>query len=674
MADKRNRSLFPQKLLPSPVNTSTETHPMAPPPPPPPVPALTNGGGAAEDTEKVGVLKPKPPSKPSKLTRAFSSGSMTFGRIGKAKKKSKNADNAADPDCHDESGTNTTVAAAMTPVWNGNGIVKDGVNGNGIIGENGNGKEKDQPWKLPGIEAAKGGKKILKPPKTLKPSSNSELSIVDHGLPPVPGQEEPDCQDHFEKRELPPIPQKEEAESPAPPLPRHMSAKLMARASWCGGDVKGVWQNRAMPTTVDEAPPIGNVSPLPLRDVKLVMANGEPSPIPETPPFLVDSDPNIRSFRPLPKTPPLSDDDDDDFRMSTPDTQDTPKPRPKETESPYVNVESPRGDANKAIPSPPPPLEPVGENDDKPTTANEAERMSTGSPAVSRHSTSSSSSNPAIQTSIQQAEEMTDGLRNYTIGEIVSTYSYALPVRVTVLQGYCSDTTDVNISTNDIYHIHSVEHMKNVIMKDEDGMTHRISLEAPVKVGLVYNPSHDYDASLDGYSFRNIAEVTAMPVLPKVIAATQMANVGTENSVAEGETFVIKHAHRSMFKGKRGLKVFSVTTQTNKVLLDDCLGHFSTKPSLVKMDLPDLLEVTEIFPSRGVIYPTSDDAAVKSDFPGTGCGCCCGCGCFCGCGFAVGVVNAVGVGVVVAVGVGVGVGVGMRGMLHCLCVFMHSYY
>ena len=596
-------------------------------PPPPPVPALTNGVGGAEDTEKVGVggtTKPKPPSKPSKLARAFSSG--TIGRIAKAKKK-KNADAAVDLDSHDENGTNTTVTVAVTtPVLNGNGTIKDGMDGNGISKENGNGKEKDQPWKLPGIEAIKGGKRQhLKSPKTRKASSSSEPSIVDRELPPVPRQEEPDCQDHFERRELPPIPQ-EEAESP--PLRSHKSAKMMARASWCGGDLKGIGLNKTTPTTtIDEAPIVGNVSPLLLRDVKS-MANGEYSSLPETTPTSVDSDPSNRIFRPLPKTPPLSECDDDDLQASTPDTQDTPsavKLCPNETESPYVNVESPR--VETSIPSPPSPPEPAGTSGDKVMNTSEAaDQTSNGSPAISRHSVSSSSgSNQAVQASNQQAEEVSaDPLRDYTIGEIVSTYAYALPVRVTVLQGYCSDTTDVNISTDDVFHIHSVEHMKKVVMKDEDGMTHRISLEAPVKVGLVYNPSNNYDMSLDGYSFKNIAEVTSMPVLPKVIAATQGVNAGTENSVSEGETFVIKTMHRSMFKGKKGLKVFSITTRTNKVLLDDCIGHFSTKPSLVKMDLPDLLEVvTDIFPSRGVLYPTSDNA--ESDFPG-GCGLCCGCG------------------------------------------------
>ena len=80
----------------------------------------------------------------------------------------------------------------------------------------------------------------------------------------------------------------------------------------------------------------------------------------------------------------------------------------------------------------------------------------------------------------------------------------------------------MNISTDDVYNIHSVQHSKKVMVRDEDSMTHCISLDAPVKVGLVYNPDSDYDKSLGGYTFRSISEISSLQALPKLICATQV--------------------------------------------------------------------------------------------------------------------------------------------------------
>lgn len=334
------------------------------------------------------------------------------------------------------------------------------------------------------------------------------------------------------------------------------------------------------------------------------------SMLPELPPpGSEEMDPNANNFRPLPKTPPNSDYNDEELSL-------VPSPvgneAPMELRNGHAEAEQDHNESSLNV---------VGSgvkvHIDAAADASPELQAATAGNDVKDSSIISDSSlpPPAEQPSTEETEE---DLRDYTIGEVVTTYSYALPARVRILQGYCSDSMEVNISTEDVYDVHSVKRTRNVILKDEDGMTHRVSVESPLKVGVIYNPKNNYNTSLNGCTYKNISEVTSLPSLPKVIAATVSVNTGEEkNSVSEGEVFVVKQVQRSMFKVKKGLRVYSLLTKSDKFLLDDCPGHFSTKPSLVKMGLHELLgEVPDIYPSHCVIYPTAD---CKSDFSGEFC-------------------------------------------------------
>lgn len=559
MADKRSRSSVPPKPPPPP---SVMKSALGETPPPavtayvanPPAP-LTNGG-ILEKPDKTSIpSKPKPPSKPLKVTRAFSSGSMTFGRIGKTRKKSK-------PNSIENVNPND-VEGATTPATNKVNEVNELLNGNNKE------EEKDSLWKLPGIETA-----CKMQGKLLKSRAISDSSLLDRKLPPVPDQE---SRELLVNRELPPLP---------PPEPdaaaQSTSASPLLSASPGTRDSELLGQSsKALSTSTSDN--LGFIA-----TYVNVQSPGNDK-LPETQPNAEDCDLNASNFRPLPKTPDYDDELDGDV--------------PTEQQNGIIEADQTNLDSRG--------------KDNLTDTLNASQELTIDKAAKDRDGSSKSSLTPSDLPTMQQAE-MNKELRDYTIGEIVNTYSYALPVCVKILQGYCSDTTEVNISTEDVYNIHSVQHMRKLMVKDEDGMTHRVSLEAPVKMGLVFNPKNDSDESLNGYSFKTVADMTSLPVLPKVVSATQRVNCGDEkNSVSEGEVFVVRQVQRSVFKGKKGLKMFSLLTNSIKVLSDDCPGNFSTKPSLVKMDLPDLLEkVADLFPSCCIIYPTTDNASHKADFPG----------------------------------------------------------
>lgn len=197
--------------------------------------------------------------------------------------------------------------------------------------------------------------------------------------------------------------------------------------------------------------------------------------------------------------------------------------------------------------------------------------------------------------------------------DAIHKYSGCFPLRIKVLQGYCSDITDVNISTDDVYDIHLVKETKVVSVKSESGMTYRIPLGSPQKVGLIYNPTNDYEKGLNGYVFRTISDITSLPILPKVICATQEArSTDRKYLVEENEVLIVRQVHRTLFKGKKGLKVYSLISKSEKTLPDDCDGYFSTKPSLVRMHLPEIIEyIPKPFPVRAVIYSARENTQLS---------------------------------------------------------------
>ena len=206
-----------------------------------------------------------------------------------------------------------------------------------------------------------------------------------------------------------------------------------------------------------------------------------------------------------------------------------------------------------------------------------------------------------------------------SLSEMVKKYSKSFPLRIRVLQGYCSENSQVNISTDDVYNIHFMKHTKIVRIKDEDGDSYSIPLGSAMKFGLVYNPNNQIDEALTGFQFEKVADVTTMSVLPKVICATKAYQSSDEKtSVEENEMLAVRHVHKSMFKGKKGLKVFSLLTQAEKTLPDECAGRFSTKPSLVQMHLPEIIEyIPTPFPTHAVMYSGGDSAAQVPGLPGT---------------------------------------------------------
>ena len=61
--------------------------------------------------------------------------------------------------------------------------------------------------------------------------------------------------------------------------------------------------------------------------------------------------------------------------------------------------------------------------------------------------------------------------------------------------------------------------------------------------------------------------------------------------------------HKSRFKSKKTLKVFSISSKSDKFLPEECHGNFTTQPYMNRMLISDMIEhVPNPFPCGAVIY------------------------------------------------------------------------
>ena len=66
---------------------------------------------------------------------------------------------------------------------------------------------------------------------------------------------------------------------------------------------------------------------------------------------------------------------------------------------------------------------------------------------------------------------------------------------------------------------------------------------------------------------------------------------------------ILLQVHKTKFKNKRSLKVYSITHNMEKSLPEECCGNFSTQPYHNRILIGDLVEHSpEPFPCAAVIY------------------------------------------------------------------------
>lgn len=208
------------------------------------------------------------------------------------------------------------------------------------------------------------------------------------------------------------------------------------------------------------------------------------------------------------------------------------------------------------------------------------------------------------------------------LDEALKKYNHHFPLRIKVLEGYCSEDSEHNLSTNDIYDIHFVKQTRVITLKDSNGFMHQIPLASAMMFGLVYNPNNNLDEALAGHHFEKCSDIMAVEIMPQVVCATsQFESIEESHSIAKNEILVVKSIQKPKLRGKRSLKVFSLLTHTEKILPEECIGRFTTKPSLIQLHLPQMVQsISKPFPAQAVIYVNSDcpEVSKKLNIPLSG--------------------------------------------------------
>ena len=204
--------------------------------------------------------------------------------------------------------------------------------------------------------------------------------------------------------------------------------------------------------------------------------------------------------------------------------------------------------------------------------------------------------------------------------DVLRKFNNHFPLRVKFVEGYCSEDSEHNLSANEMYDIHFIKKTKVINFKDKDGFIHQIPLTSAAMFGLVYNPLGDYDQALDGYTFEKCSDIMAADPMPTILCATnQVKSMDEQHGIAQNEILLVRGVQKPKIRGKRLLKVFSVLSNAGKLLPEQCQGEFTTKPSLVRLHLSQIVSnISNPFPAQAVLYTDKLEASMKLGFPQTG--------------------------------------------------------
>ena len=198
--------------------------------------------------------------------------------------------------------------------------------------------------------------------------------------------------------------------------------------------------------------------------------------------------------------------------------------------------------------------------------------------------------------------------KSVLLQQFVQQHSKSLPTCVKVVRGYYGQSADLELITDDLYDIHFVKRQKVVTIEDTQGTVYSVPLASTLQFGLVFTQQEN----MDGTTFHKASDIMALEVLPKVVCAMKaFRGKNEESSVKRNEILKIQSIE---VREKKVLKVFSIRTNSVKFLQANCKGDFSTKPSLIRLHLPDILTC---IPCKAVMFidETVTPQATAKKFP-----------------------------------------------------------
>ena len=194
----------------------------------------------------------------------------------------------------------------------------------------------------------------------------------------------------------------------------------------------------------------------------------------------------------------------------------------------------------------------------------------------------------------------------------VDKYSSSFPQRVKVTKGFYGVSDQTAITTGDHYNFHFLKHTTVVLATDAKGMEYSLPLKSSLKLALLYDPTNGSEDTKRGTIFDTVADLLNAKVLPRVVAATrQFSGGGQESSVDPNEVLVllgpVGAGGKMASKGKRQLKVHSVTHNVSKTLPENCSCSFTTSARSTGASLSKLGLQKEWLPVKAIVCPNDND-------------------------------------------------------------------
>ena len=200
------------------------------------------------------------------------------------------------------------------------------------------------------------------------------------------------------------------------------------------------------------------------------------------------------------------------------------------------------------------------------------------------------------------------------LADITKKYAKFFPIKIQISEGHYGTSTKYSISTDDRYNLHFKKHMKQVTIQMY-GEEYSIPLSTSIQFGLVYDPSNNVTVALEGHRFRRVADLMDAHPLPQLVQAISPCSCSNGVFLEGNELLVVKKVKKThIIRGKPVLKVFSLSTMSKKLLPEEAIGNFTTKPLCLKMDITQILEhIPKPFPCKAMMYVEREEKGV--DYP-----------------------------------------------------------
>lgn len=203
--------------------------------------------------------------------------------------------------------------------------------------------------------------------------------------------------------------------------------------------------------------------------------------------------------------------------------------------------------------------------------------------------------------------------KSMTLTELAQKYAKFFPLKIQVTEGHYGMSSKFSISTDDRFNVHFKKRMKNITIQTH-GEEYFIPLSSAIQFGLVYDPSGNQIKAMEGHRFRRVADLIVANPLPKIVCVISPCSCSNGVFLEHNELLVLKKVKKSLFRGRPMLKVLSLLTMTKKLLPEEAIGDFITKPLCIKLNLPQFLEhIPKPFPSKAMMYLDKDASSFDEE-------------------------------------------------------------